>query len=386
LALYEFNKFSVFKDRKLPAKQLMKGNEALAEAAILAGCRYYFGYPITPQNEVPAYLAKRLPEVGGVFLQSESELAAINMLFGAAAAGVRAMTSSSSPGISLKQEGISYLAGAELPGVIVNIMRGGPGLGNISPSQADYFQATKGGGHGDYRLLVLAPASVQEMADLTILAFELADKYRNPVMVLADGLLGQMLEPVVFKSSQSPPPPKPWALTGCAGRKPNVIKSLYLGDGRLEEHNRKLQRKYQRMQQEVRFEAVGLEDARLVLVAFGIAARIAKSVMLEARKEGLRVGLLRPVTLFPFPGKIIRRLAEQGKAFLDLELNTGQMLEDVKLAVEGRAPVAFYGRYGGEVFTTEELLHQIEKCYRETTRPAVEVVVQHRSPWLPQEI
>ncbi len=344
-------------------KLLMKGNDALAEAAIAAGCRYYFGYPITPQNEIPAYMAQRMPQVGGVFIQSESELAAINMVYGAAAAGVRAMTSSSSPGISLKQEGISYLAGAELPAVIVNVARGGPGLGNISPSQADYFQSVKGGGHGDYKMPVLAPASVQEMVDLTILAFELADKYRNPVLILADGLLGQMLEPVVINPPSTKPPAKPWALTGAKSRPANCIKSLYLGEGALEEHNRRLQQKYQAIQQEALYEGANLEDAQLVIVAFGTAARIAKSAMRTARADGLQVGLIRPITLWPFPSQPITRLADQGAEFLTVELNMGQMLEDVKLATGSRSKVHFYGRSGGEIPIPEEILNQLEKYY-----------------------
>ena len=344
-------------------KLLLKGNDALAEAAIAAGCRYYFGYPITPQNEIPAYMARRMPQVDGVFVQSESELAAISMVYGAAAAGVRAMTSSSSPGISLKQEGISYLAGAELPAVIVNVERGGPGLGNISPSQADYFQATKGGGHGDYRLLILAPDSVQEMVDLTILAFDLADKYRNPVMILTDGLLGQMLEPAVINPPDTKPPDKPWALTGAQGRSPNCIKSLYLGDGVLEEHNQRLQQKYKTMQQEVRYEGLNLKDAQLVIVAFGTAARIAKSALRSAKDKGLQVGLIRPITLWPFPSQPMAQLAEQGTQFLTVELNAGQMVEDVKLAVNGKSKVSFYGRMGGEIPTPEEILAQIEQHY-----------------------
>lgn len=341
----------------------MKGNDALAEAAIAAGCRYYFGYPITPQNEIPAYMAQRMPQVGGVFVQSESELAAINMVYGAAATGMRAMTSSSSPGISLKQEGISYLAGAELPAVVVNIARGGPGLGNISPSQADYFQSVKGGGHGDYKMLVLAPASVQEMSDLTILAFDLADKYRNPVLILADGLLGQMLEPVVINPPSTRPPAKPWALTGAKSRPANCIKSLYLGEGALEEHNRHLQQKYQAAQQEVRYEGLNLEAAQLVIVAFGSAARIAKSAIRIANASGLQVGLIRPITLWPFPSRPISQLAERGTQFLTIELNMGQMLEDVKLAAGGKSAVHFYGRPGGEIPTPEEILDQLKRFY-----------------------
>ncbi len=344
-------------------KSLMKGNEALAEAAIAAGCRCYFGYPITPQNEIPAYFARRMPQVGGTFIQSESEVSAINMVYGAAAAGLRAMTSSSSPGISLKQEGISYLVGAELPSVIVNISRGGPGLGNIAPSQSDYFQSTKGGGHGDYKILVLAPSSVQEMADLTILAFELADKYRNPVIILADGILGQMLEPAVINPSLQKIPEKPWALTGAQNRAANCIKSLLLDARMLEEHNLRLQKKYQSMSAgEVRYETKHTENAELVIVAFGSAARIAKSAIKIARAKGIKVGLLRPVSLWPFPSQSIRTLAERGVKFLVLELNFGQMLEDVQLAVNGRAKVDFYGRTGGAIPTPSEILKQIETC------------------------
>ncbi len=342
-------------------KLLMKGNDALAEAAIAAGCLYYFGYPITPQNEIPAYMSRRMPQVGGVFLQSESELAAINMVFGAAAAGVRAMTSSSSPGISLKQEGISYLAGAELPAVIVNIARGGPGLGNISPSQADYFQSTRGGGHGDYNMLVFAPASVQETVDLTMLSFELADKYRNPVLILSDGLLGQMLEPVVINPPKAKPPDKPWALSGAKSRPANCIKSLYLGEGVLEKHNLRLQQKYKSMQQEVCCEELYVKDAQLVIVAFGTAARIAKSAVRSARNKGLPVGLIRPISLWPFPSQPILKMADQGASFLTIELNSGQMIEDVKLAVNGKSKVHFFGRAGGEIPTPEEILDQIEQ-------------------------
>lgn len=280
----------------------MKGNEAIAEAAVRAGCGFYAGYPITPQNEIPEYLSWRMPEAGGIFIQAESELAAINMVFGASAAGARAMTSSSSPGISLKQEGISYLAGAELPAVIVNIQRGGPGLGNISGSQADYFQAVKGGGHGDYRLLVYAPWNMQEMWDLTMKAFDKADEYRNPVMILADGVLGQMMEPLIQTEYKQPVlPPKDWALTGCAGRKPNVIKSLYMQEGMLEKHNWQLKEKYDRMRQnEVMFDALYSDDADIIITAYGSTARIALSAVRRLRKEGVKAGLFRPVTLFPF--------------------------------------------------------------------------------------
>jgi len=346
-------------------KILMCGNEAVGEAAIQADCRYYFGYPITPQNELTAYMAARLPEVGGVFLQSESELAAINMVFGAAATGVRAMTSSSSPGISLKQEGISYFAGAELPAVIVNIMRGGPGLGNIAPAQSDYFQATRGGGHGDYRTIVLAPSTVQEMMDLTRLAFDLADRYRNPVIVLGDGLLGQMMEPVEIKpktENRKLKTEKPWALTGAKGRPRNLIRSLYLGEGVLEKHNQHLQKKYKKIsREEVRYEGYSLEDAEIVLVAYGTSARISRAALIKARKKGLKVGMLRPITLWPFPADIIARVASRAKAFLAVEMSAGQMVEDVRLAVEGKCPVRFYGRTGGEVPNAGEILREIRK-------------------------
>jgi len=336
---------------------LLKGNEVISEAAIQAGCRFYAGYPITPQNEIPEYMSRRMPEVGGIFIQAESELAAINMVFGAAAAGARAMTSSSSPGISLKQEGISYLAGAELPAVIVNMQRGGPGLGNISGSQADYFQAVKGGGHGDYRLLVYAPFNHQELWDLTMKAFDKADEYRNPVMILGDGVLGQMMEPLYLKEYVKPDlPAKDWILDGCAGREPRVIKSLYMGDGELERRNEYLQRKYERMKErDVMFDAVDTEDAEVVIVAFGIAARIALSAVQSMRRGGIPVGLFRPVTLFPFPEKQLASLATRVEKFLVVELNAGQMVEDVRLAVDGKARVDFYGRPGGGIMTPDEI-------------------------------
>ncbi len=348
-------------------KMLMCGNEVIGEAAIQAGCRYYFGYPITPQNELTAYMSGRMPEApGGVFLQPESELSAINMVFGASAAGGRAMTSSSSPGISLMQEGISYLAAAQLPAVIVNIVRGGPGLGNIAPAQSDYFQATRGGGHGDYRTIALAPSTVQELADLTPLAFHLADKYRNPVLILGDGILGQMMEPVEIKSKiENHPPPrtkikKPWALTGAKGRPRNLIRSLYLGEGVLENHNKLLQKKYEEIsKREVRWEAISLEDAELILVAYGTSARISGAALREAKKEGLKVGMLRPITLWPFPSRVISESADKVKGFLTVEMSCGQMVEDVRLAVGGKCPVHFYGRTGGEVPTVEEILENI---------------------------
>jgi len=337
---------------------LITGNEAAGEAAIRAGCRFYFGYPITPQNELTAYMARRLPQVKGTFLQAESELAAISMCFGAAAAGKRVMTSSSSPGISLKQEGISYIAAAELPAVIINVMRGGPGLGNIDPAQGDYFQATRGGGHGDYRTIVLAPHSVEEFAYLVMLAFDLADFYRTPCLLLADGRIGQMMEPCVF----TPPPPrelpaKDWILTGADGREKRVVRTLYLKPGALIQHNENLQAKYRRIaQNETRCEECDVADADVALVAYGTSARISKEAVSLARAKGFRLGLLRPITLWPFPNVAIRKLAEQGTKFLVAEMSAGQMIDDVRLAVEGRAPVAFVGRAGGAILDTQEIL------------------------------
>lgn len=343
----------------------MKGNEVLAEAAIQAGCRFYAGYPITPQNEIPEYMSRRMCDVDGVFIQAESELAAINMVYGAAACGVRAMTSSSSPGISLKQEGISYLAGSELPAVIANIQRGGPGLGNISGSQADYFQAVKGGGHGDYKLLVYAPYTVQELWDLTMLSFDKADEYRNPVMILADGMLGQMMEPFYPTPYIKPDlPEKTWALTGCKGREPNVLKSLYMGEGELEFRNNILQEKYGKMRErETRVETCDVDDAEVIVVAFGIAARIAFSAVRKLRGEGFRVGLFRPITLFPFPERELSDLSGIGKRFLVFELNAGQMVEDVRLSVEGRSEVHLYGRPGGAIVMPEEVQEKIQQLY-----------------------
>jgi len=348
--------------KKLIKKALMKGNEALAEAAIQAGCRFYAGYPITPQNEVPEYMSWRMPEAGGTFIQAESELAAINMVFGASATGTRAMTSSSSPGISLKQEGISYLAGAELPAVIANIQRGGPGLGNISGSQADYFQTVKGGGHGDYKLLVYAPWNLQEMWDLTMKAFDKADEYRNPVMILSDGVVGQVMEPLTKTPYIQPElPPKGWAVTGCIGRKPNVVKSLFMGEGELEKRNWKLKEKYDRMKKtEVMYDSLYIDDAELIVTAFGIAARIASSAVRQLKKEGFKIGLFRPVTLFPFPEKEIAQLCNGKRRFLTIEMNMGQMVEDVRLSVNGKAEVDFYGRPGGAVMTPEEIYEVIK--------------------------
>ncbi|MCX7703879.1 MAG: 3-methyl-2-oxobutanoate dehydrogenase subunit VorB [Planctomycetota bacterium] len=337
---------------------LFAGNEAIGEAAIIAGCRCYFGYPITPQNELTAYMAMRLPQVGGVFIQSESELAAIYMVLGAAAAGARVMTSSSSPGITLKQEGISYLQGDELPAVVVNVQRGGPGLGNIAPSQSDYFQATKGGGHGDYKNIVLVPHTVQEAVELTILAFDLADKYRVVVMILADGVLGQMMEPVVFPEKvEIRQVTKDYILDGAKGREPRIIRSLFLEEGVLEKHNRKLQEKYKRIEEnEVRYEEMETEDAEWLIVGCGMVARSCKNVVMERRAKGEKVGLLRPITVWPFPYAELRRLVESGvKGVLVSEMNAGQMLEDVEIGVCGRVPVRFYGRMGGGFPSPEEI-------------------------------
>jgi 2-oxoglutarate ferredoxin oxidoreductase subunit alpha len=342
---------------------LMCGNEALAESAILAGCDAYFGYPITPQNEIPAYMSRRMPEEGRVFVQSESELAAINMVYGASATGKRAMTSSSSPGISLMQEGISYLAGAELPAVVVNVMRGGPGLGNIAPSQADYFQATRGGGHGDYRTIVLGPSGVQELVDCMPLAFDLADQYRMPVIVLADGILGQMMEPVVLEKRPGRKlPAKDWALTGAKGRKQNIVRSLWLGEGVLEELNYKLGDKYKQIEQnEVLCEQYKIDDADVVVVAYGIAARIVRSAVGRAREEGIKAGWIRPITLWPFPTEQVSKAADEFRIFLVVEMSNGQMVEDVRLAVNGKSPVLFYGRPGGGVPNVDKILNKIRQ-------------------------
>ena len=341
----------------------MAGNEAIGEAAIRAGCDAYFGYPITPQNELTAYMSRHMVERGRVFIQSESELAAVNMLMGAALSGKRAMTSSSSPGISLKQEGISYLAGMELPAVIVNIMRGGPGLGNIAPSQADYWQSTRGGGHGDYRTICLAPSTVQEAVDLTFLAFDLADKYRNPALVLGDGQLGQLMEPVAFDHLPEPAPPaKPWALTGAAGREPQRIVSLLLKPGALEAHNLKLQEKYDDVtKNEVRFEEVAMDDADACIVAYGTMARVSRSVVRLAREAGIRAGLIRAISVWPYPSEPIRRAAEKVCFFLVPEMSLGQMIEDVRLAVEGRTPVYHTGQAGGHVSTVKEILNELRR-------------------------
>lgn len=352
--------------------KLMKGNEAIAEAAIRAGCDAYFGYPITPQSEVIEYLMMERPEnrTGMVVLQAESEIAAINMVYGAASAGKKVMTSSSSPGISLKLEGISYIAGAELPAVIVNVVRGGPGLGTIQPSQADYFQATKGGGHGDYRMLVLAPASVQEMADFVADAFDLAYKYRNPIMILSDGVIGQMMEKVTMPE-QSPRMTNEeliekygdWATTGKpANRERNIVTSLELDPFKQEAHNIKLQAKYQQMcDEEVRYEMINCEDAEYVFVAYGSSARIAQKAMEQARAKGMKVGLFRLITLYPFPMKELNKLAEQVKGFLAVEMSAGQMIEDVKLAIEGKAKAEHFGRFGGIIHSPEEILNALEQ-------------------------
>lgn len=343
-------------------KQLMTGNEAMAEGAIRAGCRTYFGYPITPQNEILEYMAAHLPPAGGAFLQAESEVAAINMCYGAAAAGVRTMTSSSSPGISLKLEGISYLAGADLPCVIINVARGGPGLGNIAPAQGDYFQATKGGGHGDYRLIVLAPATVQEAVELTGLAFDLSDGYRVPALILADGMLGQMMEPVALPAARDPAtlPEKPWAITGARGRAPNYVASFALDPQDLRARNLRRHERYRDIAaREVRWEEVSTEDAEVLLVAYGTMGRIGKTVVRLAREKGVRLGLLRPITLWPFPYAPIRALAERVRAVVTVELSAGQMWEDVRLAVEGRCATPFYGEMGGVVPAPSEILREV---------------------------
>lgn len=346
-------------------KILMKGNEAVGEAAICAGCRYYFGYPITPQSELMAYMAKKLLKMKDAsFVQAESELAAINMVYGAASTGARVMTSSSSPGISLMQEGISYIACSEVPCVVVNMMRGGPGLGDIQPAQGDYFQATKGGGHGDYHLIVLAPSSVQELVDLTMDAFDLADKYRNPAMILGDGLLGQMMEAVEFKERPKVdlPPKESWTLVGCKGRKPHRIVSFDLNPSVLEKMNLVINEKYKKLKEdEVRYESINIENADLIIVAYGTVARIVKTVIQKAKKEGINIGLIRPITLFPFPEKIISKTAERIKKFLVVEMSLGQMIEDVKLAVNGKAEVNFYGRCGGIIPTPIEILKELNK-------------------------
>jgi len=365
---------------KKMSKILMTGNEAIGKGAIVAGCAFYAGYPITPQNELTAYMAEHMPKHNRIFIQAESELSAINMVFGAAAAGVRAMTSSSSPGISLKQEGISYLAGAELPAVIVNIMRGGPGLGNIAPAQSDYFQATRGGGHGDYHSIVLAPSSIQEAFDLMLPAFDLADRYRTPVIVLGDGMLGQMMEPLVVHGPQSTVKgkrkklstidyglsTKKWALTGCKARTPNIVRSFRLREGELERLNIALQRKYAIIQQkEQRYEAAGLDDAKVIIVAYGSMARIAKAVMHLLRGQRKKIGLLRPVTLWPFPKDVLKKISRRRSVkLLVTEMSYGQMLEDVRLSVGSSIRVEFLGRSGGGIPQENEIIKAVMRLYR----------------------
>jgi 2-oxoisovalerate ferredoxin oxidoreductase alpha subunit len=343
-------------------RQLCKGNVAVIKGAVLAGCRAYYGYPITPASEVAEAAALYLPEVGGTFVQAESETASINMVYGASSAGVRVMTGSSGPGLSLMQEGISYLAGAELPCVIVDVMRGGPGLGNIAPEQSDYFAMIKGGGHGNYRNIVVAPASVQEMADLTILAFELADKYRNPAVVLTDGFVGQMMEPLELEYREITPPLKPWAVQGTADTRKNMVTSIFLEPDELEEHQRKMEAKYVRCQQtETRCEEYRTEDAELIVVGYGIVSRVLRSAVDEARRRGVKVGLFRPITLWPYPAHQLVVTASKSEKVLVVELSNGQMLEDVRLALNGTKQVEFYGRVGGNVPTVEELLAKIEE-------------------------
>ncbi len=353
----------------MSTRVLMKGNEAIAEAAVRAGCRHYFGYPITPQTEIMHYMARRMTEVGGIMVQAESEVAAINMVYGAAAAGARALTTSSSPGISLKQEGFSYIAGAELPAVVVNIVRAGPGLGGILPAQGDYFQATKGGGHGDYRNIVLAPASVQELYELTVEAFNLADRYRILVMVLGDGTLGQMMEPVTFRAEEEiEQVEKDWAVTGTRDKvQHSTVQSIYIEADDLEALNRRLEQKYDLIRhEEVRLELTDCQDAELIMVAYGTSSRICRNVIAQAAAEGIKVGLARPISLWPFPEKELGQLAkaENVKAFLTVELSTGQMVEDVRLATGGQKPVHFYGRTGGNLPSQNEILAKIKSIVR----------------------
>lgn len=342
-------------------KVLMKGNEAIAEAAIIAGCRHYFGYPITPQTEVAAYMAKKMPKIGGCFLQAESEIAAINMVYGVSSTGKRVMTSSSSPGISLKGEGLSYLAGSDLPALIVNVQRGGPGLGGIQPSQSDYFQATRGGGHGDYHMIVLAPASVQEMAELTVKGFDLADKYRMTSMILADGTMGQMMEPVSLDFDIKPTVEKPWATTGTKmEREHNIVNSLSLVPEELEMLNLKRYDRYKVVEEnETMYEEYMVDDADIVIAAFGIASRVSKNAVNEARKQGIKVGLIRPITLWPFPKAPFEKAAEHAKAFISVELSMGQMIEDVKLATNCKRPVTLCNRVGGMIPSPEQVLKAI---------------------------
>ncbi len=347
-------------------KIFISGNHAFAEAAIRAGCKCYFGYPITPQNELGEYMAMNLRKTGGVFVQSESETAAINMVIGASSTGARVMTSSSSPGISLKQEGLSFLAGFELPAVVVNVMRGGPGLGNIAPAQGDYFQATRGGGHGDYRMPVLAPGSVQEIADLTFLSFDLADRYKTPVMILGDGMMGQTKEPVVFPEPIGELPEKEWALKSRGDGPSKYMASLILDTAEMERHNWKLDRKYQQIaENETRYEAYKMDDAELVIIAYGTTARIAKGAINRIRKEGIKAGLIRPITLWPFPKKILQELTKTISQFIVFEMSTGQMLEDVQLSIGGMADISFHGRPGGVVPTPAEFARFVYREYQE---------------------
>ncbi len=345
-------------------KVLMKGNEAIAEAAILAGCRHYFGYPITPQTEIAAYMAKKMPKIGGTFLQAESEIAAINMVYGVSSTGKRVMTSSSSPGISLKSEGLSYLAGADLPALVVNVQRGGPGLGGIQPSQSDYFQATRGSGHGDYHMIVLAPASVQEMAELTVKGFELADKYRMTTMILADGTMGQMMEPVALDIEVKPMPEKPWAVTGTKMSRPhNIINSLFLSPDKLEQMNFERYERYAAIEKnEALYEEYMMEDAEICIAAFGIAARVSKNAINEARKEGIKVGLIRPITLWPFPKAPFENALKTVKEFISVELSMGQMIEDVRLSIDCRVPVTLCNRVGGMIPSPEQVLDAIRNA------------------------
>ncbi len=345
-------------------KVLMKGNEAIAEAAIIAGCRHYFGYPITPQTEIAAYMAKKMPKIGGCFLQAESEIAAINMVYGVASCGYRVMTSSSSPGISLKAEGLSYMAGSDLPALVVNVQRGGPGLGGIQPSQSDYFQATRGGGHGDYHMIVLAPASVQEMAELTVKGFELADKYRMTSMILADGTMGQMMEPVSLDLDVKPAPEKPWATTGTKlSREHNIINSLSLVPEELEQFNFDRYERYKLIEEnETMYEEYMMDDAEIVIAAFGIAARVSRNAINEARKMGIKVGMIRPITLWPFPKAPFKAAADKAKAFISVELSMGQMIEDVRLATECKVPVSLCNRAGGMIPSPEQVLEAIKKA------------------------
>ncbi len=346
-------------------KVLMKGNEAMAEAAIMAGCHHYFGYPITPQTEVAAYMSKRMPKVdGGVFLQAESEIAAINMVIGVAATGKRVMTSSSSPGISLKSEGLSYLAGCDLPALVVNVQRGGPGLGGIQPSQSDYFHATRGAGHGDFHMIVLAPASVQEMVDLTFKAFDLGDKYRMPAMLLADGTMGQMMEPVTLDAKNVTKYDKPWALTGTKEkRKPNIVNSLFLKPEELEQFNFERYERYAQVEKnEVMYEEYRMEDAEICIVAFGVAARVSQNAIDEAREKGIKVGMIRPITLWPFPKDVLNKAADKVNSFISVELNMGQMIEDIELATRCKKPVLLCNRVGGMIPTTQNVLDKIDEA------------------------